>query len=159
MRRKLTVLVLGVLAALAVCSIGIAGAARDTGAIDGGSNAPIELWIGDVSVKDKVFDSSWGSTANPAFWTGPGSSWVVFRIRGENQTGTVITIQCKLDTAAWRTCWKSGPLQTNINGEKRFEGIKPGWHTIRIRAVDAAGSVLPTTPFGGHHDVVKWWVG
>lgn len=120
MRRQLTVFVLGVFMTLAVCSTGMAGAARDTRASEGASDPPSKLWIHDVWVKDKTWDSSWGSTANPKQWTGPGSTWVGFRIRGEHEVGTMITIQCKLDAAAWRTCWKSDPVRTTIHAEKRF---------------------------------------
>ena len=44
------------------------------------------------------------------------------------------TFRCKLDRRAWRAC--SSP--------KTYRNLRPGWHTVRIRARDAAGNTDAT---------------
>lgn len=43
-------------------------------------------------------------------------------------------LQCKLDGKAWAGC----------RSPKTYRGLKPGWHTLRVRAIAPDGSVEPT---------------
>jgi hypothetical protein len=44
------------------------------------------------------------------------------------------TFHCKLDRGRWRTC----------RSPKTYRKLRPGGHTFRVRAIDAAGNVDPT---------------
>ncbi len=67
--------------------------------------------------------------------------WVRVWIEGFNYTRQTLTLQCKLDKAAWARCGAFKPSQ--ISARRTFTGLAPGLHTIRIRLVDPAGNAPP----------------
>lgn len=66
-------------------------------------------------------------TFGPAFKTRDRTP--TFRFLDETEDVTT-TFQCKIDRKSWRTC----------RSPKTFKRLRPGRHTIRVRARDAAGN-------------------
>jgi hypothetical protein len=55
-------------------------------------------------------------------------SWAAYRSGHKVTAG--VKAQCKLDKQAWKSC----------KSPKSWTGVKPGYHTMRIRVGDAAGA-------------------
>jgi hypothetical protein len=44
--------------------------------------------------------------------------------------------RCKLDRRVWAKCRRSDPYRLSMG--KTYYGLKPGYHTFRVRAIDRA---------------------
>lgn len=51
-------------------------------------------------------------------------------------------LQCRLDAKRWAGC----------RSPRVYRGLKPGWHTLRVRAIAPDGTVEKTP------SVYRWWV-
>ena len=139
--RKSLRLLLGVLVLLPVITVMLA-AGRVTNA---NATATVELTGAVVKITSV-------QTSRPGFdhSTTPPSTryrWVRVWLYGLNFTRQTLTLQCKLDKAAWAQCgaFKAG------SSYRTFKGVAPGLHTIRVRLVDSAGNVVPPVsvyPYG-----------
>jgi len=91
--------------------------------------------------------------------------WVRVWLRGFNFTQQTLTLQCKLDKAAWARCGAFKP-GSDFSARRTFTGLAPGLHTIRVRLVDPAGNAPPpltALPYGWSHfrtlkAVFSWFV-
>lgn len=115
-------------------------------AADANANATVEV----TGAMVKIIGSQ---TSLPGFdySTTPPSTryrWVRIWLRAFNFTRQTLTLQCKLDKAAWAPC---GKYPGSGNSTRTFKGLAPGVHTIRVRLVDPAGNVPPPVsvyPYG-----------
>lgn len=91
--------------------------------------------------------------------------WVRVWIEGFNFTRQTLTLQCKLDKAAWARCGAFKP-DLDFSARRTFTGLAPGLHTIRVRLVDPAGNAPPPLtayPYGNTQlqkapTVFSWFV-
>ena len=140
--RKSLRLLLGVLVLLPVIS-GTLAAGRATNA---SANATAEITGAVVKITSV-------QTSRPGFdeSTRPPSTryrWIRIWLYGLNFTRQTLTLQCKLDKAAWAPC---GKFPGSGNSYRTFKGLAPGLHTIRVRLVDSAGNVpspVSVYPYG-----------
>jgi len=138
--RKSLRLLLGVLVLLPVITVMLA-AGQDTNA-----NAAATVEVTGAVVKI----TSVGTTGAFASTTPPSTRyrWVRVWLDALNFTRQTLTLQCKLDKAAWAHC---GKYPGSGNSYRTFKGLAPGLHTIRVRLVDSAGNVPPLVsvyPYG-----------
>jgi len=140
--RKSLRLLLAVLVLLPVISVVLAAG----GATNASANANVEITGAVVKIRSV-------DTSHPGFdySTTPPSTryrWVRIWLKALNFTRQTLTLQCKLDKAAWAPC---GKYPGSGNSYRTFKGLAPGLHTIRVRLVDSAGNVPPTVsvyPYG-----------
>ncbi len=140
--RKSLRLLLGVLVLLPVITVMLAAG----GATNANAKATVEITGAVVKIISV-------QTSRPGFdeSTRPPSTryrWVRIWLRGLNFTRQTLTLQCKLDKAAWAPC---GKFPGSGNSYRTFKGLAPGLHTIRVRLVDPAGNVPPPVsvyPYG-----------
>ena len=142
--RKSLRLLLGVLVLLPVIAVMLA-AGRATNANATVERPPVTVAQNSTGAVVKIIAVQTTGEYFPLASTTPPTTryrWVRLWLKGFNFTRQTLTLQCKLDKAAWARCGAFKP-GSNFSARRTFMGLAPGLHTIRVRLVDPAGNAPP----------------
>jgi len=144
--RKSLRLLLGVLVLLPVIAVMLA-AGRATNANATVERPPVTVAQNSTGAVVKIIAVQTTGEYFPLASTTPPTTryrWVRLWLKGFNFTRQTLTLQCKLDKAAWARCGASnGSGNVVIAARTTLKGLAPGLHTIRVRLVDPAGNAPP----------------